>query len=132
MTQLNVENQADLLIITTKELIPALEPLIDARKLEGLSVATVPVSEIYNDFAAALLQSQKPKNLNADELDQYTVLIEEQAFPFEEKAIDIHAANAERVKDNIYDEWVKLSITELSKLNPIRYAKVEMRESYVE
>ena len=101
------------------------------RVAEITTAATYYIAEIYNDFAGSLLQSQRPKNLNADELEQYTVLIEEQAFPFEEKAIDIHAANAKRVKDNIYDKWVKLSIAALSKLNPIRYAKTEKRELYV-
>ena len=101
------------------------------RVAEITTSATYYIAEIYHNFAGALLKSQRPKNLNADELDQYNVLIEEQAFPFEEKAIDIHAANAERVKDNIYDKWVKLSIAELSKLNPIRYAKEEKREAYV-
>ena len=102
------------------------------RVAEITTAATYYIAEIYNDFAGSLLKSQRPKKLNADELDQYNVLIEEQAFPFEEKAIDIHAANAERVKDNIYDKWVKLSIAALSELNPIRYAKIEKRESYVE
>ena len=102
------------------------------RVSEITTSATYYIAEIYNDFAGSLLQSQRPKKLSEDELDQYNVLLEEQAFPFEEKAIDIHAANAERVKDNIYDKWVKLSIAALSKLNPIRYAKSEKRESYVE
>jgi len=102
------------------------------RVAEITTSATYYIAEIYNDFAGSLLQSQRPKNLNADELDQYNVLLEEQAYPFEEKAIDIHAANAERVKDNIYDEWVKLSIAALSKLNPVRYAKTEKREPYVQ
>ena len=102
------------------------------RVAEITTAATYYIAEIYNDFAGSLLNSQRPTKLNEDELDQYNVLIEEQAFPFEEKAIDIHTANAERVKDNIYDKWVKSSIKALSKLNPIRYAKVEKRESYVE
>ena len=102
------------------------------RVAEITTAATYYIAEIYNDFASSLLNSQRPKKLNEDELDQYNVLIEEQAFPFEEKAIDIHTANAERVKDNIYDKWVKSSIKALSKLTPIRYAKVEKRESYVE
>lgn len=102
------------------------------RVAEITTAATYYIAEIYNDFAGSLLNSQRPKKLNEDELDQYNVLIEEQAFPFEEKAIDIHAANAERVKDNIYDKWIKSSIKALSKLNPVRYAKVEKRESYVE
>ncbi len=46
----NPENQADLLIITTDELGPALSPLIEAREAEGLSVALVPVDEIYDAF----------------------------------------------------------------------------------
>lgn len=102
------------------------------RVAEITTAATFYIAEIYNDFAGSLLNSQRPKKLNADELDQYNVLIEEQAFPFEEKAIDIHTANAERVKDKVYDKWVKQSIAALSKLNPIRYAKLEKRELYVE
>lgn len=101
------------------------------RVAEITTAATYYIAEIYNDFATSLLQSQRPKNLNADELEQYNVLLEEQAFPFEEKAIAIHTANAQRVKDNIYDKWVQLSLTELGKLNPVRYAKIEMRENVV-
>lgn len=102
------------------------------RVAEITTAATFYIAEIYNDFATSLLKSQRPKKLSADELEQYGFLLEEQAFPFEEKAIDIHTANAERVKDDIYDKWVKLSIIELSKLNPVRYAKREMGENYVE
>lgn len=42
--------QADLIIVTTDELAPALEPLVAAREKQGLSVATVPVAEIYDEF----------------------------------------------------------------------------------
>lgn len=44
------ENQADLLIITTDELAPALAPLVEARETQGISVAIVPVAEIYDEF----------------------------------------------------------------------------------
>lgn len=44
------DNAADLLIITGDELAPALEPLVQARRDEGLSVAVVPVAEIYDAF----------------------------------------------------------------------------------
>lgn len=46
----NGQNQADLIIITTDELAPALEPLIAARQEQGLTVALVPVAEIYDGF----------------------------------------------------------------------------------
>ena len=44
------DNQADLLIVTTDELAPALTPLAEARVAQGLSVAVVPVAEIYDAF----------------------------------------------------------------------------------
>jgi hypothetical protein len=44
------ENQADLIIVTTDALAPALEPLVAARQAEGLSVAVVPAPEIYDVF----------------------------------------------------------------------------------
>ncbi len=44
------QRQADLLIITTAELAPALEPLVNARSEAGLSVALVPAEEIYDTF----------------------------------------------------------------------------------
>lgn len=43
-------SQADLLIITTDNLLPALEALIAAREAEGLAVAAIPVAEIYDAF----------------------------------------------------------------------------------
>ena len=115
-----------------RKVVSSYDNAMKYRVAEITTAATYYIAEIYNDFAGALLQSHRPKKLSADELDQYNVLLEEQAFPFEEKAIDIHAANAARVKDNIYDKWVKASIKALSKLNPIRYAKAEKGELYVD
>ncbi len=43
-------NQADLLIVTTAELAPALEPLKAAREEQGLSVALITTEEIYDEF----------------------------------------------------------------------------------
>ncbi len=44
------ENNANLIILTTDELAPALEPLAEARRAQGLAVAIVPVEEIYDAF----------------------------------------------------------------------------------
>jgi hypothetical protein len=58
------------------------------------------------------------------------LLLEEQAFPFEEKAIDIHETNANRAYEGVYDEWVQKSFNALKKLQPIRYAKNERSELF--
>lgn len=44
------DNGADLLIVTTDALAPALQPLVEARQAEGLRVVVVPVAEIYDEF----------------------------------------------------------------------------------
>jgi tetratricopeptide (TPR) repeat protein len=60
------------------------------------------------------------------------VLLEEQAFPFEEKAIKLHEVNIARAKEGTDDEWVQKSFEALAQLNPGRYGKVEIGEQQVE
>jgi TolA-binding protein len=98
---------------------------------EAATAATFRTAELYNDFGKAMLESQRPKGLNKDELEQYNVLLEEQAYPFEEKAIELHEINAQRVRHGLYDDWVKRSFTALGKLRPVRYAKVEKSEGVI-
>ncbi|MCA9965334.1 MAG: hypothetical protein KC423_13850 [Anaerolineales bacterium] len=43
-------NQADLLIVTTDQLAPALASLVEARQAEGLAVAVATTAEIYDAF----------------------------------------------------------------------------------
>ena len=71
------------------------------------TAATFRTAELYQDFGKALMTSQRPKGLSKVELEQYNVLLEEQAFPFEEKAIELHELNARRTANGIYDKWVK-------------------------
>ncbi len=95
---------------------------------EAATASTYRVAEIYRDFSRELLASQRPKGLSADELEQYNVMLEEQAYPFEEKAIELHEVNVRRIADRVYDRWVRGSIDALGKLRPVRYAKVEKSE----
>ena len=74
---------------------------------------------------------QRAADLAADALEQYEILLEEQAFPFEERAIDLYVANSDRVADGVYDEWVQKSFERLAGLMPARYAKKERSEDVV-
>jgi hypothetical protein len=87
--------------------------------------ANFSIADIYHQLAKDLMTSSKPKNLNALELEQYDLLLEEQAYPFEEKAIDIHETNAKRSWQGSYDAWVQKSFSALEKLLPSRYNKQE-------
>jgi len=82
-------------------------------------------------LSRALFESERPADLTQLELAQYDILLEEQAFPFEEEAIGLHEVNAARTADGVYDEWVAASLAELAALMPGRYAKYEMGERLV-
>jgi hypothetical protein len=88
------------------------------------------LGEIYSEFGRDLLASERPAGLSEEELQQYDILLEEQAYPFEEKSIHIHESNAQRIAQGIYDEWVQKSFEKLKSLNPVRYAKAEKGESF--
>jgi tetratricopeptide (TPR) repeat protein len=96
------------------------------------TAATFESAELYRQLGKDLMSSERPKNLSKDELEQYNVLLEEQAFPFEENAIKLHEVNTARTKDGTYDEWVQKSFAALAQLNPGRYGKVEISEQLVE
>ena len=95
---------------------------------EVATASTYHIAEIYRDFSRELLASQRPKGLSAEETEQYVVMLEEQAYPFEEKAIELHEVNVRRIASRVYDQWVRRSIDALGKLRPVRYAKVEKSE----
>jgi len=89
------------------------------------SAATYAMAELYRDLGAALLASERPRDLSAEELEQYDLLLEEQAFPFEEKAIGLHERNARLAAEGVFDESVQASYASLAQLKPARYARVE-------
>jgi len=112
--------------------LKAYEQAADYQVADVTTAATFESAELYRQLGKDLMSSERPKNLNKDELEQYDVLLEEQAFPFEEKAIKLHEVNAARTKDGTYDEWVQKSFAALAQLNPGRYGKVEIGEQLVE
>ena len=98
---------------------------------EVTTAATFQLGNVYEQFSEDLMDSERPADLDAAALEQYELLLEEQMFPFEEKAIDLYKANTDRAPDGVYDEWVKKSFDRLAGLLPARYAKKERSEDVV-
>lgn len=92
---------------------------------EFTAAANFSIGDIYHQLAKDLMNSSRPNNLNALELEQYDLLLEEQAYPFEEQAIDIHQTNAKRSWQGDYDIWVQNSFSALKTLLPGRFNKQE-------
>ncbi len=93
--------------------------------------ATYSIGNIYDDFSQALLSSDRPSNLNEEELDQYEILLEDQAFPFEDKSIEFFEINLARIKDGLYNDWIAKSLKELKSLFPARYDRKPKLDDYV-
>lgn len=98
----------------------------EAVQLEPQSVQSEALfrrAELYRILAADLMASEVPEELNDLERAQYEMLLEEEAYLFEEKAIQLHAQNHELLAVGEYTEWVGKSLEVLAELFPGRYAR---------
>jgi TolA-binding protein len=98
---------------------------------EVTTAATYRLGEVYKQFSADLMESERPAGLDELALEQYELLLEEQTFPFEEKAIELFQTNTARAADGVWDEWVEKSFAQMASLMPARFAKVERSEDVV-
>jgi TolA-binding protein len=115
-----------------EEALKAYAVAADYGVADVVTAAAYQTAALYQDFGKALLDSQRPKKLSKLELEQYNVMLEEQAYPFEEKATELHELNARRTTQGIYDEWVRKSFAALRELRPVRYGKTERSEGGVD
>ncbi len=106
--------------------------LVDYQVGEVTAGAAFYMAEIYYHFGRALMESERPDNLNALELEQYELALEEQAYPFEEQAIKLHEKNLELLSQGVYNAWIDKSMEKLATLVPARYAKYEESTGFVE
>jgi lysophospholipase L1-like esterase len=98
---------------------------------EVTTAATYQTAQIYAQMGVALLESQRPANLSGETLEQYNILLEEQAYPFEEQAIALHETNVKRIESGLYNVWIAKSLQQLAQLVPARYAKLERGAPFV-
>ena len=105
--------------------------LVDYQVGDVTAAATFYLAEIYYNFSVSLVESERPTNLTEEELEEFELVIEDQAYPFEVKAIDVHEKNMELLDIGIYNEWIDKSIVKLSVLLPARYAKTEQDSAVI-
>jgi len=109
----------------------AFENLVAYEVAEVTSAATFYIAEIYMEFSTALMESERPAGLSEAEKIDYELVIEEEAYPFEEQAIDVHEENFELLAGGIYNPWVQKSLEQLAVLMPGRYAKNEISGGFL-
>jgi cellulose synthase operon protein C len=115
-----------------EEVLKAYSVAADYGVADVMTAATFHIAQLYQDFGKALMASQRPKRLSKAELEQYNVMLEEQAYPFEEKSTELHELNARRAASGIYDKWVQRSFAALREMRPVRYGKTERSEGVID
>jgi outer membrane protein assembly factor BamD (BamD/ComL family) len=107
------------------------ENLVAYEVAEVTAGATFYIAEIYMEFSTALMESERPAGLSEAEKIDYELVIEEEAYPFEERAIAVHEENFELLAGGIYNPWVQQSLDRLSVMMPGRYAKNEISGGFL-
>lgn len=108
-----------------------LESLVNYEVAEVTAAATFYIAEVYMNFSVAMVESERPEGLSSEEMISYEMVIEEEAYPFEEQAIEVHEENFELLAAGIYNPWVQKSLDSLADLMPGRYAKQETSEGFI-
>jgi len=81
-------------------------------------------AELYRGLAADLMNSEVPSELNELEAMQYQMLLEEEAYPLEERALELHAKNHQRIAGQQgFDGWIARSLEALARMHPGRYSR---------
>ncbi len=105
--------------------IAALGRLVDYGIDDVTAAATYYMAETYSNFSRALLESERPDDLKPEDLEEFKNKLDEAAFPFEEKAINVHEKNMELLHTGVLNSWTEKSLSRLTELMPGRYAKRE-------
>lgn len=108
-----------------------MEELVGYEVPEVTAAATFYIAQVYDGFSTALIESERPEGLTEAEKIDYEMVIEEEAYPFEERAIEVHEKNHELLVSGVYNDWVQQSLDRLAVLMPGRYAKSESSEGFI-
>src|SRR5262249_19127286 len=92
--------------------------------------ATYYMAETYFDFSRSLAESERPTDLKPADLQEYERALDEEAYPFEEKAIEFHEKNMELLRKGDFNAWIEKSLGRLAVTVPGRYAKAEVSSDF--
>ena len=77
-------------------------------------------------FNKDIMSSPKPVGLSDSEMEEYNLLLQEMAFPFEAKALEAYRVNIQRsVKLEFLDPWIEKSFERMADLAPWSYLRNE-------
>jgi hypothetical protein len=108
-----------------KSAIEYYQKVLTYQLAEFVPQASFNLATMYRILANDIMSSERPGDLDELALEEYELLLEDIAIPFEDKAIEIHTNNAQRSWQNVFDVWVEKSFDALAELDPAQYNKKE-------
>ena len=112
--------------------IEAMGRLVDYEIDDMTAAATYYMAETYFNFSRSLVESERPTDLKPADLEEFEMDLDEAAFPFEEKAINVHEKNMELLHAGVFNAWTEKSLSRLTELMPGRYAKHETSSGFLD
>ena len=98
--------------------------------LETVNESSFKIAQMYTQLAQAINRSPVPKKLKAKDKDTYRNILQQQAIPLKQTAIDLHVANLEHAWEGKFNTWIEQSFLQLRMLQPERFNKTELIVSY--
>jgi tetratricopeptide (TPR) repeat protein len=98
--------------------------------LEFVTMSSFKIGFLYRQFALDLRGAPIPNGLSAEDKKIYADIIEEQAQPFDQLAVEVQQTNIDRAWQGQFDQWIGKSFDEMKVLLPSRFNKPELIVSY--
>ncbi len=115
-----------------KSAIEYYQKVLSYQMAEFVPQASFNLATMYGVLASDIMSSERPNDLDELALEEYELLLEDIAIPFEDKAIEIHTNNAQRAWQNVFDAWVEQSFSALAELDPAQYKKQERASNAIQ
>ncbi|HLE09041.1 MAG TPA: tetratricopeptide repeat protein [Thermodesulfobacteriota bacterium] len=98
--------------------------LLNGNAAELLPEIFFSMGTALENFKDSVLFSERPADLTEDELKEYNFLLEETAYPYEERAVSAYENGIKAgAVQKLYGEWVEKSIERLKTLRPALYKR---------
>ena len=115
-----------------KSAIEYYQKVLSYQMAEFVPQASFNLATMYGLLASDIMSSERPNDLDELALEEYELLLEDIAIPFEDKAIEIHSNNAQRAWQNVFDTWIEQSFSALAELDPAQYNKQERTSNAIQ
>jgi len=98
--------------------------------LEFVTMSSVKIAGLYQQLGKELRNISLPKELSKEQRGAYQDILEEQAAPLDQLALELHQGNIERAWNGEFNEWIDKSFIAMKSLSPERYDREEVEVRY--